>query len=61
MLRIQLKPDAKPFALCTPHNVPILLRKKVKEELSRMYSLGVISPVKEPTQWCAGIVVVPKP
>ena len=58
---IQLKPDAKPFALYTPRNVPIPLRKKVKEELSRMQTLGVISPVKEPTQWCAGMVVVPKP
>ena len=58
---IQLKPDAKPFALYTPRNVPIPLRKKVKEELSRMQTLGVISPIEEPTQWCAGMVVVPKP
>ena len=58
---IQLKPDAKPFALYTPRNVPIPLRKKVQNELSRMQSLGVISPVEEPTQWCAGMVVVPKP
>ena len=57
---IQLKPDAKPFTLYTPRNVPIPLRKKVKEELPRMQSLGVISPVEEPTQWCAGMVVVPK-
>ena len=61
MLYIQLKPDAEPFALYTSHNVPIPLRKKVKEELSRMQTLGVISPVEEPTQWCAGMVVVPKP
>ena len=25
-----------------------------------MQSLGVISPIEEPTQWCAGMVVVPK-
>ena len=25
-----------------------------------MVKLGVISPVKEPTAWCAGMVVVPK-
>ena len=36
------------------------LRQKVKEELSRMQSLGVISPVEEPAPWCAGMVVVPK-
>ena len=33
----------------------------VQEELSRMQSLGVISPVEEPTQWCSGMVVVRKP
>jgi len=26
-----------------------------------MQSLGVISPVDEPSPWCAGMVVVPKP
>ena len=57
---VQLKPDAKPFALFTPRNVPIPLCQKVKEELSRMESLGVISPVEEPTPWCTGMVVVPK-
>ena len=40
------------------HYIP--LRKKVKEELSRMKSLGVISKVDVPTSWCAGMVVVPK-
>lgn len=57
---IKLKPDAQPFALFTPRNVAIPLRKKVREELTRMESLGVISPVEEPTPWCAGMVVVPK-
>ena len=33
---------------------------KVKKELERMERLGVISPVTEPTDWCAGLVVVPK-
>ena len=58
--QIRLKPDATPFALHTPRNVPLPLRKKVKEELSRMESLGVISKVDVPTPWCAGMVVVPK-
>ena len=26
-----------------------------------MQSLGVISPAERPTQWCAGMVVLPKP
>ena len=36
------------------------LRTKVKEELDKMESLGVISRVEEPTEWCSGMVVVPK-
>ena len=58
--KIQLKPDAQPFALCTPRNVPLALRPKVQAELKRMENLGVISRVTEPTPWCAAMVVVPK-
>ena len=57
---IQLKPEAKPFAIFTPRHVPLPLRTKVQEELDRMESLGVISRVDQPTPWCAGMVVVPK-
>ena len=57
---IKLKPDAKPYALCTPRHVALPLRKKVFEELNRMESLGIITRVDEPTPWCAGMVVVPK-
>ena len=58
---IKLKPDEQPFALFTPRQVPLPQRKKVKEELLRMESLGFISRVEEPTSWCTGMVVVPKP
>ena len=57
---ITLKPDAKPFALHTPRKVPLPLRQKVKDELDHMQSIGVISKVDTPTQWCVGMVVVPK-
>ncbi|GFO30891.1 Pol polyprotein [Plakobranchus ocellatus] len=33
---------------------------KVKAEINRMLDDDVISPVEEPTEWCSGIVVVPK-
>jgi hypothetical protein len=33
---------------------------KIKAELTRMEKLGVISRIDEPTEWCAGMVVVPK-
>ena len=58
--QIQLKADAKPYALYTARNVPIPLRGKVKQELERMEKIGVISKVDRPTLWCAGMVVVPK-
>ena len=57
---IQLKSEAKPFAIFTPRHVALPLRTKVQQELNRMESLGVISRVDQPTPWCAGIVVVPK-
>ena len=50
----------QPFALTTPRRVAIPLMNAVKEELTRMQKLGVISKVTETTEWCAGMVVVPK-
>ena len=58
---IPLKPDGKPYALHTARQVPLSMRKEVQKELSRMESLGVISRIDEPSPWCAGMVVVPKP
>ena len=33
---------------------------KMKEEMNRMEKMGVITKIEEPTDWCAGMVVVPK-
>ena len=33
---------------------------KVKAELQRMQDIGVISKVDQPTEWCSGMVAVPK-
>ena len=57
---ITLKPGATPYSLNAPRRVPIPLMKSVKEELERMEKLDVITKVTEPTEWCAGMVVVPK-
>ena len=57
---IVLKKDAKPYALATPRRIPIPLKGQVEEELKRMEALGVIRKVDQPTDWCAGMVVVPK-
>ena len=58
--RIQLKEDAKPHALTTPRRIAIPLLPRVKAQLQRMESLGVIVPVEDPTDLCSGMVVVPK-
>ncbi len=55
--KIQVKDDANPYCLYTPRRIPFALRKQVKEELQRMESLGVISPVSTPTPWCSCMVV----
>ena len=58
---IKLSPGSTPHAITTPRRVALPLMPKVKEELQRMEKLGVISKVDIPTDWCAGMVVVPKP
>ena len=58
---IELTPEASPSRLYTPRNVPLPLRSKVEQELTRMEQLGVIQPVDGPTDWCHAMVVVPKP
>ena len=57
---IHLRKDATPYALTTPRRVAIPMLPKVKAELERMEKMGVISRVQEPTEWCSGMVVVPK-
>ena len=61
MTSIQLKEGAVPFALTAPRRVAIPLMERVKAKLQRMEKLGVISRIESPTDWCAGMVVVPKP
>ena len=56
---IKLKDNATPYALHV-RNIPIPLRPKVKQELERMEQMGVVSEVTEPSEWCAGMVVVLK-
>ena len=57
---IKLKPDAQPFAIMTPRRIPLPMKSKVKEELAGMEKLGVIRKLDKPTNWCAGMVTVPK-
>lgn len=57
---ILLKPNAKPYALNVARRVPFPLMESVKQELEKLELQGVIYKQDKPTEWCAGIVVVPK-
>lgn len=57
---IKVKEEAELFSLTTPRRVAIPLMQPVKQELQRMEDLRVIARVDEPTEWCSGMVVVPK-
>ena len=43
-----------------PGTLSLPLCGKVRNELDQMVSLDVISPVSDPSPWCAGMVVAPK-
>ena len=58
---INLTEDASPVCLYAARKVPHPLLPRVEDELKRMEDQGVISKVTQPTDWCSGIVVVPKP
>ena len=60
LYRIPLREDAVPVCLYTPRRVPHPLLPLVKEKLAKMEQDEVISKVSEPTEWCSGLVVVPK-
>ena len=51
---ITVKDDARPRVV-PPRKYPIQLKDEIKAELDRMESLGVIAPVKEPTDWVSAL------
>ena len=57
---IHLKSGAVVYSLLAPRHIPLPLCPKVKKELDRMESIGVISKVNEPTPWYAGMMEVGK-
>ena len=59
--KTHLRPDAKPFAITTARRVALPLLDKVRDELKRIVNEGIITKVEESTEWCAGMVIIPKP
>ncbi|UYV81689.1 K02A2.6-like, partial [Cordylochernes scorpioides] len=60
-VEIKLKDESQPHAIYTPRRIPIPLLNKTKEQLDQMVEKGVIEKVEQPTDWCAPMVIVPKP
>jgi hypothetical protein len=58
---IPLKQDAVPVCIYTARRVPHPLLPQVEKQLDKMKKQGVISAVTEPTEWCSGMVIAPKP
>ena len=58
-VHLEVDSDCKPVIL-PARKVPVSVRDKFKEELKRLESLKVITPVDEPTEWVSQIVVAMK-
>lgn len=57
-VKILVKECAEPHAVTTACRVPLPILQKVKEELSRMKTMGVIKKVTYPTDLCSPMVPV---
>ena len=58
--KINLKPDAQPYAQAKARKIPIPYMDQLKKQLDEMERLGVISAHEEPSTWCHPIVIAPK-
>jgi len=58
--KIELRENAKPYAVSCPRRISIPLRAKTKEKLDQMEADQLIRRIDKATEWCAPIVVLPK-
>ena len=58
--KLEIEENAKPV-VHPPRRVPVALKGKLKRELERLQSLGIIEKVIEPTPWVSSLVIVQKP
>ena len=52
---LEVKPIIQP-----QRRIPFHVREKVAKELEKLEAVGIIEPVKGPTNWVSPIVIVPK-
>ena len=58
--QIVLRPDAKPTRVYSARSVPFSLEDKLRAELDKLEKEDIIEKVSHPTDWCHGLVVIPK-
>ena len=58
--KLEIEENAKQV-VHPPRRVPVALKGKLKRELERLQSLGIIEKVIEPTPWVSSLVIVQKP
>ena len=50
-----------PPSIMPPRRVPLALKERLKEELTRLERVNVIKREEEPTDWVSSLVVTEKP
>ena len=59
-VHLHADPDVKPV-INPPRKVPIALKPKLKDELNRLETMGVLRKVTESTDWVSSLLTVVKP
>ena len=54
---LKVNKDVKPVVM-SDRRIPLAERPKLRDELDRMISLGVVMPVDDPTPWVIQMVLV---
>ena len=57
---IEVKDNVK-LVVIPVRKVPQALKPKVEKELKQIVNLDIIKPIKKPTDWVNGLVIVDKP
>ena len=57
---IEVKDNIKPVVIPV-RIVPHVLKPKLEKKLKRMVDVDIIEPIKKPTDWVNGLVIVEKP
>lgn len=55
--KLTIKPDVRPVTITSPRRILIPLNDRVNDAIKKMVTVGFISPVDGPAEWCSPIVV----